>query len=400
MKSSSAPAKRRLLLALPQSLYDLSSGAAVSTRLLAYQLAAAGWAVRALCTSATESGQLGLPPEGARWPAVHRIALQAGEAGQAGGPPRWLIDDEGVQVEVWELPAGTRQQWAEQVGDAFDARSLQLLQDFAPQVYLSYGAEPRDHRLAQAARAAGSRVVLALHNLAYLQRPLPAHDALLMPSDWLAARYRGVSAQAFGTLLPPMWPADTAVARHDPVFFTFFNPEAAKGAELVLRLAAALPELPFLIVAGRAGPAAVAAQARAIGLEATALKNVTLSPGGVPVREVLALTRAVLVPSLVEEAAGRVAAEALANGIPALVSDSGALPEIAQPGGQVLALRRAANGLARVDAQAVEDWAAVLRAWATEAGWQAAAAQARASAGRWDAAVQTARADAWFSGLL
>ena len=62
MLASAAP--RRLLLALPQSLFDLGSGAAVSMRLMACQLASSGWQVQAVCTSATESGRLGLPPVG------------------------------------------------------------------------------------------------------------------------------------------------------------------------------------------------------------------------------------------------------------------------------------------------------------------------------------------------
>ncbi len=39
------------------------------------------------------------------------------------------------------------------------------------------------------------------------------------------------------------------------------------------------------------------------------------------------VTRVLLVPTLVSEMFGRVAAEALANGIPVLASDRGALPE-------------------------------------------------------------------------
>ncbi len=45
-------------------------------------------------------------------------------------------------------------------------------------------------------------------------------------------------------------------------------------------------------------------------------------------REYFALTRMLLVPSVWEEPFGRVAAEAMVNGIPAIVSNRGALPEV------------------------------------------------------------------------
>ena len=49
-----------------------------------------------------------------------------------------------------------------------------------------------------------------------------------------------------------------------------------------------------------------------------------------------ALTKILLVPSLFPEPFGRVAAEALINGIPPLVSDRGALPETVAGAGRVL----------------------------------------------------------------
>lgn len=389
--------ERRLLLALPQSLFDLGSGAAVSMRLLACQLASRGWTVRAVCTTATESGRLGLPPAGARWPASRRELLPPLAPG---APARWRIADGGVDFEVWQLPDGTRQDWARHAGERFDGHLHGLLDTFRPEVWLSFGADARDHRLATAARARGIAVVLALHNLAYLALDLPAHDALLAPSAFLAARYAGKTKAPIGVLPPPMWDDDTQVAAaREPVFFSFFNPEPAKGAALVVRLAAALPALPFLVVAGRAGGPEFAAQAARLGIDATALSNVTVSPGGVPVREVLALTRAVLVPSLVEEAAGRVAAEALANGIPVLAADSGALPETVTPGGRVLPLGPDAAGLARVDDGAVARWAAAVSALADEAAWGQACSAAEAARGAWQVEAQAQRADAWFSAV-
>lgn len=385
------------MLALPQSLFDLGSGAAVSMRLLACQLASAGWQVEALCTTATESGRLGLPPEGPRWPMAARKHLQPAAAGE---PARWLIQDSGVAFEVLALPEGTRQDWARHAGVAYERRLTALLRDFQPAVLLTFGAEPLDHRVAVVARAAGCAVVLALHNLAYLGVQLPVHDALLLPSVYMAQRYAGATQGALGVLPPPLWDADTAVSTHEPVFFTFFNPELAKGAELLVRLALALPQLPFLVVAGRAGGAELAAIVRQLGHDPAALHNVTVSAGGVPVREVLAFTRAVLMPSLVEEAAGRVAAEALANGIPVLVSDGGALPEMVTPGGQVLPLPRSAAGALYIDEGAVAHWSAALQALVDDAGWRLAAQRADAARAGWRVAGQAARADAWFRAMV
>lgn len=365
-------------------------------RHLACQLASCGWQVKALCTSATESGRLGLPPEGARWPPAARRRWPGAAPGD---PARWQIQDGGVDFEVLALPEGTRQDWSSQAGAAYERRFNALLQAFKPSVLLTFGAEAQDHRLAQAARSGGCVVVLALHNLAYLGLALPPHDALLLPSAYMARRYAAASARTMGILPPPLWDADTAVVAHEPVFFTFFNPEPAKGAELVVRLAVALPALPFLVVSGRAGGAEFAAMARRLGHDPAALHNVTVSAGGVPVRELLALTRAVLVPSLVEEAAGRVVAEALANAIPVLVSDSGALPETATPGGQVVPLHRGAGGALQVDEASVQRWTRAVQALADDARWRRAAHHAGQARARWQAQAQAARANAWFGAV-
>jgi glycosyltransferase involved in cell wall biosynthesis len=62
-------------------------------------------------------------------------------------------------------------------------------------------------------------------------------------------------------------------------------------------------------------------------------ENLMLSPPVPQPKNIYAATRVLLVPSLWNEPAGRVAAEALLNGIPPLVSDRGGLPEICQGAG-------------------------------------------------------------------
>ncbi len=68
-------------------------------------------------------------------------------------------------------------------------------------------------------------------------------------------------------------------------------------------------------------------------------------------------------PSVWEEPAGRVAAEALANGLPPIVSDRGGLPEICGAGGFVQPLPADLTVETRtpVAIAAVEPWLAVIQ---------------------------------------
>ena len=110
----------------------------------------------------------------------------------------------------------------------------------------------------------------------------------------------------------------------------FVNPHPSKGIAIALALAAACPDIPFLIVEAWTldGPAHSANR-----LRAAALPNVTWLRRVADMRTVYAQARVMLVPSQWEEAFGRVVAEAQVSGIPALVSDIGGLPEAVGPGG-------------------------------------------------------------------
>ncbi len=357
----------RLLLALPQSLFDRSSGAAVSMRHLACQLARQGWQVRLLCTTATESGRAGRPLPGE--------------------------DLGGAELELIELPEGVGRDWSRFDGGQFERRSLELLRSFRPQLFLSYGADALEHRLCAAAQACGAKVLLALHNLAYLQLRLPPCDAVLLPSRFMAERYAGCLPVPALVLPPPIWDPDVLVASHEPVYATFVNPEPEKGAARVAWLAAACPQWPFLIVEGRAGATAFVSAARQAGVDPAALGNVHLVQGERPVRELLALTRVLLMPSRVEEAAGRLAAEAVANGIPALVSDRGGLPEMVE-GTSGLMAEEADEAASR------ERWRQALLALQDDAGWRVAAGRAAAVAPRWRSAWQAPRAAVSLAALL
>ena len=122
-------------------------------------------------------------------------------------------------------------------------------------------------------------------------------------------------------------------------FVTFVDPSPAKGSLLFARLADMLgsrrPDIPILVVQS----ATSAGGLNTIpGLDFTRYPHIMAAPATPRPADFFALTRILLVSSTVAECFGRVAAEALVNGIPPLVSDRGGLPETVGEGGTVIPL--------------------------------------------------------------
>lgn len=147
----------------------------------------------------------------------------------------------------------------------------------------------------------------------------------------------------------------------------FVNPSRAKGGARVLAMARALPHIPFQIREGWGHEDIVIRDFRAA---ADALPNVTWLPATDDMRACYREAAVVLAPSLVEETWGRIVSEAQVSGIPALVSDRGALPETVAAGGVVMA----------ADAPLADWCAALARMWDDRAYYDRLAAAARAAA--------------------
>jgi len=145
------------------------------------------------------------------------------------------------------------------------------------------------------------------------------------------------------TPLPtPMEPDDVLAAERDPIFFTMINPSPDKGLMLMARLAEELslerPDIPLLIIESRGSAGKLVAAGLAAGYDLRRHENLMMSPPLAQPKEIYLATRAVLVPSLCREASGRVAAEAVLNAIPPLVSDRGGLPETCNGAGFSLSI--------------------------------------------------------------
>jgi Glycosyl transferases group 1 len=110
---------------------------------------------------------------------------------------------------------------------------------------------------------------------------------------------------------------------------TFVNPSPHKGLWLFARLADMLgsrrPDIPVLVVQpGHSGGSLNAIP----GVDFSRYPQIMAAPPVPTPADFFALTRMLVVPSVWEEPFGRVAAEAMINAIPPLVSNHGSLPHV------------------------------------------------------------------------
>jgi glycosyltransferase involved in cell wall biosynthesis len=139
--------------------------------------------------------------------------------------------------------------------------------------------------------------------------------------------------QLFGVdsviIYPPIQLDRYRVTYNEEGYITMVNPRAEyKGADIFLDIATALPNDKFLLV----GPIS----STNIRQRANELSNVTHWGWCEDMREAYAETKVIVVPSRVKESFGRVPAEAMVSGIPCVVSNRGALPEVVGDTGEVV----------------------------------------------------------------
>lgn len=189
--------------------------------------------------------------------------------------------------------------------------------------------------VAPIARAAGQRTVffvrngLELNGLSDLaERDL---DLLVANSNFTRRKAAGLVSRPIITLYPLIPPASNPIPipPGDRPFVTFINPIEDKGRDTFFALARELLDLPFLVVENWG----VHPLTRKV---LAAYPNVTLWPRQADMTRVWEKTRLLIVPSVWEEAFGRVVPEAQRYGIPVLASRRGGLPEATGTGGLLI----------------------------------------------------------------
>jgi glycosyltransferase involved in cell wall biosynthesis len=317
-----------VLFASYHAYLDRSSGAALSNQELLEDLSAHGWTCRVVCGPQLDSEDRRGPADVLReYQVPHHLERRAPAFGKPyelfhytlGGVPVCQYCPEGFTPH--EPPT-------QDEGVPFLDVLSRTCHLFRPQVVLTYGGSAVSPHLIRRAKKAGARVIFSLHNFAYQDRTLFCDvDALRVPSQYARTVYKdrlGVDVEVVE------YPRNLSRARAERVdgrFVTFVNPIPIKGsawfARIAVEVAARRPEIPFLVVEGRGGLGWL----RRVPVDWSIVTNLHGMHSTPYPKEFYSQSRVVLVPSLWEESFGRVAAEALANGIPVLASRRGALPE-------------------------------------------------------------------------
>jgi glycosyltransferase involved in cell wall biosynthesis len=337
--SSSLP---RVLLCLPQMPQDPASGAARSLSTICGILAASGFDVRGIGTTASEGGANADPLSLLLALGIHPQKDSARSEGRVRSELRYT--HRGVGYHLLHVGARTPWTWEPIHGRQFDRIFDEALRDFRPDILFTFGGTPGDRRRRERARRQGAKVVFGLRNEGYLTSDFfdDTIDAVLTPSQFLSDLYRRAIGLESTPIPTPIELADVVAEDHDPILFTMINPSREKGVMVVARLAEELsvrrPDIPLLFIESRGSGGLLVAAGLAGGFDLRRHENLMFSPSVPRPKDIFAPTRALLVPSVWQEAFGRVAAEALLNGIPPIVSDRGGLPEACNGAGFVMPL--------------------------------------------------------------
>jgi glycosyltransferase involved in cell wall biosynthesis len=393
-------AQNRLLFASIHSYVDPSSGAALATRELLELLAARGWDCRVLCCGILDY-QRDTPLEEVLANLELPARRAAGALSRGGAAEVFDLEVEGVRVTLLPTASsrGDKSPTARERAQFLDLAE-QIYDRFRPNVLLIYGGHPACLELMRQARARNVPVVFHLHNFAY-QDPRGFADvsAVIFPSEYSRRHYQARMGLDGEVIPDPVRLDRVIVSEPEPKYVTFINPQPDKGMTVFARIALELnrrrQDIPLLVVEGRAASSGLGS----LPVDLSGLANLNRMANTPDPRDFYKVSRVVLMPSLWRESLGRVAIEAMANGIPVIASDRGALPETMGDAGFVFTIpdRYTPTSTDIPTAQEVAPWIATIeRLWDGPEFESRHRALAKAEARRWDPDLLAERFHAFF----
>ena len=169
-------------------------------------------------------------------------------------------------------------------------------------------------------------------------RAIAEFTCVLCSSNFVALRLRESSGIEAVVLPGPVDREFVVAETREGKFLTFVDPSVDHGVFVFARIADELgrrrPDIPILVVEGTGTEATVAA----CGLELRRHDNVFFMAATTDPRRFYRSTKVLLMPMLGCDGRGMLAVEAMANDIPVIASDRGALPEFVGAGGFLLPL--------------------------------------------------------------
>lgn len=317
-----AQRKPRLLWANPFCLLDTSSGASMAVREMLIQLANNGYEVMVLGATIFDA-EKGVTRFKKQWETV-----------QESDKKIIKVNDTPLTHHLVKTASIKRAEMQASEEGTWFALYTKMLKDFKPDVVYYYGGQTLDLLIPDEAHARGIPAVSYLANGNYQgTRWCRDVDLILTDSHATADMYKekqGFSPVPVGAFIDP---GPVIASSHERKHVLLVNPSLQKGAALVVRLAMLLeqkrPDIVFEVVQSRGDWQALVKQVtQQFGEPREALDNVILTPNTTDMRPIYGRARMLLALSLWWESFGRVAAEAMLNGIPAMVTNRGGLPEV------------------------------------------------------------------------
>jgi glycosyltransferase involved in cell wall biosynthesis len=327
----------RFLLVNNHCISDPTAGVTQSLRTIVEWLKDAGHACEVLTTARFESDvaftiEEHLRDQGVELPAVasqHRRSRKVGGRRAADRPVvRYAVRDVPVTLLMTRHNDESRPDRAEAA--QFLGLFERLVDDFTPDQLIACNGHPMIFETMKRARGRGVTTAFAVRGFGYYQPEHFAHvDHAFTCSRYLTDVYRDKVRLVSTPIEPPIDWSTVVAPAESRAFVTFVHPAPHKGLLLFARLADMLgsrrPDIPILVVqSGRSGGALNTIP----GIDFSKYPQIMAAPAVPAPADYFALTRILLVPSVWEEPFGRVAAEAMINAIPAIVSDRGSLPDV------------------------------------------------------------------------
>lgn len=319
--------KPRLLWANPFCLLDTSSGASMTVRQMLLQLVARGYEVQVLGATVFDNPK-GMGRLKEQYPDLNANLHQLIEA-----------EDGPLNHQLVVSYSYNRNHFTAHEEGLWYSQYLYMLDSFKPDVVWYYGGQTLDMLIAAEARERGIPVSFYLANGNYKASNWCRDiDLILTDSQATADMYRktvGYAAKPVGKFIAP---ENFIADHHERNRLLFVNPSWQKGASVFVQLAEKLererPDIELEVVEARADwPAVLRETSRRMGKQRSALSNVVVTPNTSDMRGPYSRARVVVAPSLWWESSGRILAEAMLNGIPALITNRGGMPEMIDAAG-------------------------------------------------------------------